>query len=116
MKSEKLAELVTTALDDLKGRDTVVLDVRGMTGVTDYMVVASGTSNRHVKSLAANVVDEAKQRGIRPIGVEGDNVGEWVLVDFGDVVAHVMLPDARSFYDIERLWSVPVSGHSGDAD
>ena len=116
MKSELLAELVTTALDDLKGRDTVVLDVRGMTGVTDYMVVASGTSNRHVKSLAAHVVDEAKQRGVRPIGVEGDNVGEWVLVDFGDVVAHVMLPDARRFYDIERLWSVPVSGHSGDAD
>lgn len=116
MKSEQLAELVAAALDDVKARDTVVLDVRGMTGVTDYMVVSSGTSNRHVKSLAANVVDEAKQQGLRPIGVEGDNVGEWVLVDFGDVVVHVMLPDARAFYDIERLWSVPAGGPAGNAD
>lgn len=116
MKSEQLAELVVAALDDVKARDTVLLDVRGMTGVTDYMVVTSGTSNRHVKSLAANVVDEAKQRDMRPIGVEGDNVGEWVLVDFGDVVVHVMLPDARAFYDIERLWSVPVAGPGGNAD
>lgn len=115
MKSEQLAELVATALDDVKARDTVVLDVRGMTGVTDYMVVASGTSSRHVKSLAANVVDEAKQKDMRPIGVEGDNVGEWVLVDFGDVVVHVMLPDARAFYDIERLWSVPAAGPGGNA-
>lgn len=116
MKSEQLAELVVAALDDVKARDTVVLDVRGMTGVTDYMIVSSGTSNRHVKSLANNVIDEAKQKGIRTIGVEGDNVGEWVLVDFGDVVVHVMLPDARTFYDIERLWSVPASGPSGNAD
>ncbi len=115
MKSEQLAELVAAALDDVKARDTVVLDVRGMTGVTDYMVVTSGTSNRHVKSLAANVVDEAKQKDMRPIGVEGDNVGEWVLVDFGDVVVHVMLPDARAFYDIERLWSVPAAGPGGNA-
>ncbi len=116
MKSKQLAELVAAALDDIKARDTVVLDVRGMTGVTDYMVVSSGTSNRHVKSLASNVVDEAKQKGVRTIGVEGDDTGEWVLVDFGDVVVHVMLPDARAFYDIERLWSVPVGGPAGNAD
>lgn len=116
MKSEQLAELVTAALDDVKARDTVVLDVRNMTGVTDYMVVSSGTSNRHVKSLANNVVDEAKQQGIRAIGVEGDTVGEWVLVDFGDVVVHVMMPEARTFYDIERLWSVPGTGPAGHAD
>ncbi|WP_372778996.1 ribosome silencing factor [Litorivivens sp.] len=115
MKSVELVELVKTALDDMKARDVVVLDVRDMTGVTDYMVVASGTSNRHVKSLANNVIDEAKQQGIKPFGTEGDNVSEWVLVDFGDVVVHTMLPEARTFYDIERLWSVP-AGKPGDAD
>lgn len=115
MKSVELVELVKNALDDMKARDVVVLDVRDMTGVTDYMVVASGTSNRHVKSLANNVIDEAKQQGIKPFGTEGDNVSEWVLVDFGDVVVHAMLPEARAFYDIERLWSVP-AGKPGDAD
>ena len=115
MKSVELVELVKNALEDTKARDVVVLDVRDMTGVTDYMVVASGTSNRHVKSLANNVIDEAKQQGVTPFGMEGDNVSEWVLVDFGDVVVHAMLPEARTFYDIERLWSVPVS-KPGDAD
>ncbi|MBB3047189.1 ribosome-associated protein [Litorivivens lipolytica] len=115
MKSVELVELVKNALEDMKARDVVVLDVREMTGVTDYMVVASGTSNRHVKSLANNVLDEARQQGLKPMGMEGDNVAEWVLVDFGDVVVHTMLPEARTFYDIERLWSVPASKPS-DAD
>ena len=94
------------ALEDLKAVDLVVLDVRELSAVMDWLVVASGTSSRHVKSLADNVMMEAKEQGVRPLGVEGQRVGEWVLVDFGDVVVHVMQPTARSFYDLERLWSV----------
>lgn len=103
--SQDITALVIEALDDLKAKDIVTLDVTALTGVTDYMVIASGTSNRHVKSLADNVVSEAKEQGVRPIGVEGEADGEWVLVDFGDVLVHVMLPEARAFYDLESLWS-----------
>jgi ribosome-associated protein len=92
-------------LDDLKAINTVTLDVTGLTDVMDYLVVASGTSNRHVKSLASNVCMEAKKQGQRALGVEGEDAGEWVLVDFGDVVVHVMLPATRDFYDLERLWA-----------
>ena len=74
--------------------------------MTDYLLVASGTSSRHVKSLAENVLMKAKASGVRPLGVEGERTGDWVLVDFGDVVVHVMQPATRSFYDLERLWSV----------
>ena len=104
MESEPLRELVIEALDDLKAVNTVSLDVTDLTDVMDYMVVASGTSSRHVKSLADNVCMEAKKQGMRPIGVEGQDAGEWVLVDFGDVVVHLMLPATRDFYDLERLW------------
>ena len=107
MNSEQLNELVMAALDDGKAQDIVKLDVRDLTAVTDYMIVASGTSNRHVKSLADNAVMEAKKQGVHPLGVEGHNAGEWVLVDFGDVVVHVMLPATRDFYDLERLWVSP---------
>ena len=94
------------ALDDLKAVEPVVLDVRELISVMDWLIVASGTSSRHVKSLSDSVIMKAKEQGVRPIGVEGERVGEWVLVDFGDVVVHVMQPAARSFYDLERLWSV----------
>jgi ribosome-associated protein len=107
MEAVALKQLVETALDDLKGLQIVSLDVRELTDVMDYLVIASGTSNRHVKSLAGNVTDEAKNQGVRPLGVEGQNGSEWVLVDFGDVVVHVMLPATRDFYDLERLWSAP---------
>ena len=103
------ADLLATAqqaLEDLKAVDPVVLDVRELSAVMDWLVVASGTSSRHVKSLADNVLMKAKLRGVRPLGVEGERAGEWVLVDFGDVVVHVMQPAARSFYDLERLWSI----------
>ncbi len=110
MDAEQLKKLVIDSLEDVKGRDIVALDVRDMSGVTDFMVVCSGTSNRHVKSLADNVWVEVKKRGIVPLGMEGESTGDWVLVDLGDVVVHVMLPEARLFYDLERLWQVPVPG------
>lgn len=111
MNAETIKELALEALDDLKGRDAVSLDVRAMTDITDYMIVCTGTSNRHVKSLADNVATELKKQGCQPRGVEGldSQSTEWALVDFGDVVVHVMLPDTRDFYDLERLWSTPAT-------
>ncbi len=104
MGSEQLRDLVVDAIEEMKGNDIKVLDVRGLTSVTDFMIIASGTSNRHVKSLADNVVERCKENQIRPIGVEGNDKAEWVLVDLGDTVVHLMLPATRQFYDIERLW------------
>ncbi|BFM05441.1 ribosome silencing factor [Halioxenophilus aromaticivorans] len=100
-----LNNIVLNALDDLKAKDVVRLEVAELTDVMDTLIVASGTSNRHVKSLANNVAMEAKKAGIMPLGVEGEGPGEWVLVDFGDTVVHVMTPATRSFYDLEKLWS-----------
>lgn len=104
MESE-LVEIVCEALDDLKAQNVVTLDVMSMSEVMDTLVIASGTSNRHVKSLAGNVVDEAKKKDLKPIGIEGMESADWVLVDYGSVVVHVMLPQARKFYDLEKLWS-----------
>ena len=106
MQAEGLRNLVTTALQDMKGVDIRVLDVRGLTALTDFMVIASGTSDRHVKSLARHVQDEARRAGVKPMGVEGEAEGEWVLVDLRDVVVHVMRPQVRDFYNLEKLWSV----------
>ena len=103
---DALLEMVITALEELKGVDIRVLDVRGLTTITDRMVIASGTSTRHVKALADNVVRKAKAAGHAPLGVEGEQAAEWVLVDLGDVVLHVMLPAIREFYGLEKLWSV----------
>ncbi len=114
MIAEELKDLVCTALENLKGRDIVVRDVRELTGVTDYMVFCTGTSSRHVKSLADSVEEEAKKAGVQAFGIEGKQVSDWVLVDFGDVVVHVMTPEARAFYDLERLWSTPAA-QPGDA-
>ena len=107
MQAEELKDAIVAALEDLKGNQIVSLDVRKLTDVTDYLIIASGSSNRHVKSLADNVTEELKKQGMRPLGVEGEAGSEWVLVDFGDVVAHIMLPATRDFYDLERLWSAP---------
>ena len=112
---ERLLEIVTTALEDLKGVDIRVIDVRGKTSITDRMVTVSGTSTRHVKALADNVVLQAKKHGFLPLGVEGEQAAEWVLIDLGDVVVHVMLPDTRTFYALEKLWSVGGSDKAGAA-
>lgn len=104
MNTEELLQLVVFVLDDGKGRDIKILDVRGKTGIADFMVIASGTSERHVKSLAGHVVEEAKKKEASPLGVEGEQVGEWVLVDLGDVIVHVMKPQVREFYQLEKFW------------
>jgi len=116
MNSEKLTDLVIDALDDVKAQDIVKLDVRDMTTVTDYMVVASGSSSRHVKALVDNVMEKAKAAGHRPVGVEGEEGGEWVLLDLQDALVHVMLPKVREFYNLEKLWSIAPSGDATATD
>ena len=97
-------KIVQDALEDMKAVDVRVLDVRGMTDISDWMVVASGNSDRHVRSISDRVVEQSKAAGVRPFGVEGANEGEWVLVDLPDVMVHVMLPRVREFYALEELW------------
>ena len=104
--TQQLLECVRQATEELKARDVVEIDVIGKSSVTDFMVIASGTSSRHVKSIADEVVKFAKNLGIMPLGVEGEREAEWVLVDLGDVLVHVMLPRVREFYALERLWTV----------
>lgn len=109
MQLEQLKELVLTTLDDMKARDVTLMDVRGKTPVTDYMVVASGTSDRHVKAIAETLAYRAKESGEPPLGTEGVNEGEWALIDLNGVVVHVMLPKVRDFYALERLWAAPAA-------
>ncbi|NOG32215.1 ribosome silencing factor [Halomonas sp. TBZ9] len=105
MQIETLKTLAVDALEELKARDITHLDVAKLTDVTDLMIIASGTSTRHVSALAQNLVEKAKEQGLQPRGVEGGANADWVLVDLGDVVVHVMLPEARALYDLERLWA-----------
>ena len=104
--SEQLHLLVVEALEERKALDIVTLDVSRMTTITDHMIIASGTSDRHVKSVADNVVQALRKKGVRASGIEGAERGEWVLVDFGDVIVHVMLPRVREFYNLEKLWDI----------
>ena len=104
---KSLVQVVGKALDDLKAVDVHVLDVRHLTTVTDTMVIASGRSDRHVRAIAGSVVEQCKRSGYRPLGVEGERSGEWVLVDLADLVVHVMLPRVREFYNLEKLWDMP---------
>jgi len=106
MQSADLKQVVNVALEDAKAREVTWMDVANLTDITDYMVVASGTSNRHVKAIVDRVIEQVREAGLRPLGVEGLEEGEWVLIDLGDIIVHVMLPRVREFYDLERLWSV----------
>jgi ribosome-associated protein len=110
---DRLLNIVVDAIDDMKGVDVMVIDVREMTSITDRMVITSGTSSRHVKAIADNVALEAKREGFPALGVEGAQAAEWVLIDLGDVVVHVMTPAIREFYALEKLWAV-VGDHSDD--
>ncbi|GAP66249.1 iojap-like ribosome-associated protein [Mizugakiibacter sediminis] len=103
---QALRRRVLDALDKLKAKDVREIDVRGKTSIADLLIVASGTSSRHVKSIADEVIKFAKQAGVLPLGVEGQQEAEWVLVDLGDIIVHVMLPRIREFYGLERLWTV----------
>ena len=116
MNSEELADLVVDSLEEIKGLDIIRLDVSSMTTVTDWMVVASGTSSRHVKALVDNVAEKAKAAGHRPSGIEGEAGGEWVLLDLQDALVHVMLPKVREFYNLEKLWSITPSGDAAATD
>lgn len=109
MTIDEIRTIVRKALEDLKAEDVVELDVTDKTSITDYIFVATGTSNRHVKSIANNVVTDSKHAGLLPLGVEGEKEGEWVLVDMGDVIVHVMQASVREFYDIESLWKMNLS-------
>ena len=104
MTVEEMKKAVVDALEDVKGYDIKVLDVSKMTSIATYMIIASGSSNRQTKSLANNVVVKLKEAGAHIYGVEGEESGEWVLVDLGDILVHVMLPATRDYYNLEQLW------------
>ncbi|MGV6810236.1 MAG: ribosome silencing factor [bacterium] len=104
MNLEQLLNLVNNALDNMKAQDIVAIDVRDKSSITEYMVIATGTSTRHVKSIAGEVIRDAKAAGVPPLGSEGEDNAEWVLVDLNDIVVHVMLAEIRSFYNLEKLW------------
>ena len=109
MSPDALADLATDAIDDLKGSDTRRLGVAELTTIADYMIVTTGTSARHVKAIADNVVMQCKNAGHRPRGVEGMEASEWILVDLGDVIVHVMQAQPRAFYQLEKLWEMPAA-------
>ena len=104
LQAEATRKLALQALEDLKADNPVVLDVRNISAFTDYMIFASGNSTRHVTAIAESVIEAASAAGQPPMGIEGEDVGEWVLVDLGDVIVHVMLPDVRLYYELEKLW------------
>ena len=107
IQAESLKSIALKALDELKANDVQTLDVRDRSSFTDFMVFASGTSTRHVGALAESVVEAVTEAGLQPLGVEGEEVGEWILVDLGDVIVHVMLPEVRLMYELEKLWQEP---------
>lgn len=104
LQTEAIKNLALAALEELKADQVVLLDVNKVASFTDYMIFASGSSRRHVCAIAESVVAAAEAAAHPPVGVEGEDVGEWVLVDLGDVVVHVMLPDVRRYYELEKLW------------
>ena len=113
LTTDQLQQLVVSSLEDFKAIDITVIDVSGKSSLTECMVVASGNSTRHVKSMADNLIVKAKAAGNPPLGVEGAREGEWVLVDLNDVIVHLMLPQTRAFYNLEKLWEASADHRSG---
>jgi ribosome-associated protein len=113
MQSNELVKLVETELDQRKAINITTLDVRNKTSITDYMVIVSATSSRHAKSLCDYVIEKVKENGVQPLGVEGQLGSDWILLDLGDVILHVMTGQAREFYQLEKLWSVAGGGSNG---
>lgn len=107
MRRNRLADIAVTALEDIKARDITVLDVRKLTSLYDTLIIASADSNRQVKALAQHVRDKLKESGASIIGVEGEQTAEWILVDAGDLVVHIMQPAVRAYYNLEELWAPP---------
>ena len=110
-----LKTVVIDALADMKALEVKVLDVRGLTDIADFMVIASGTSDRHVRSVAQRVVEKTKEAGFRPHGVEGQQDGDWVLIDLSEMIVHVMLPRVREFYGLEKLWDITATKRAARA-
>jgi ribosome-associated protein len=121
MQADALCQAAVNALEDIKADDIVVLDVRELSSLFDYIIVASAASSRQARALVAHLQDKAKELGAHILGVEGQESGEWVLVDLGDVVVHVMQPEIRRYYNLEQLWggaaptAKTASGHGGNA-
>lgn len=111
MRAELLLHAIQDILVDAKGKEVRILDVRQITDITDYMIIVNGTSMRHVSAMTDKVIEGMRERGQRPLGVEGQDLGEWVLVDFGDVIVHLMRPQTRAFYNLEKLWG---NGNASD--
>lgn len=106
MKNNQLEQLVMKILEDNKALNITNMDVHELTDITDRMIICSATSTRHAKSLADNLIEAARIQGIKPFGLEGEILGEWVLIDFTDLIVHIMLPEIRNFYSLEKLWAV----------
>lgn len=104
MQIEKMKTFISNTLEDIKAEDVKILDVREMTSVTDYMFICTATSNRHAKAIAQSLITKSKEQGLTILGHEGVDLGEWALVDLGDVVVHIMLEQKREFYNLEKLW------------
>ena len=115
MQAEEILNIVKTVLDERKGQYITVLDVRGKTSFTDYMVLVTGTSDRHLKSLCDYVIEKLKENGIKPLGIEGELGSDWILLDLGDVIVHAMTAQCREFYQLEKLWSVDQPNETGQA-
>lgn len=110
MQTKRLEKVVVDALEELKALDIVVIDVKRLTSVTDCMIICTGTSSRHVKSIADNVLDHTKKKKVSPLGVEGNQDAEWILIDFANIIVHVMQQKIRDFYGLEKLWNLPKRG------